>query len=191
MKLLIGLGNPGRKYASTRHNAGFDTVDIVAGGLGVEIGKKKFESLFVISKIGGHEVCIVKPQTFMNLSGAAVRDFLSYFKIDAEDMLVVQDDIDMPLGRLKFVTGSGAGGHNGITSIIDELGTKDFRRLKIGVGRPQEGKEPSEYVLERFASSEKGFSRKTKELAAEAVRTFFTEGPEAAMQKYNGSLVSP
>jgi PTH1 family peptidyl-tRNA hydrolase len=165
-------------------------VDAVAANSNETIGKKKFESLFVIARISGQEVCIVKPQTFMNLSGYAVREFLSYFKIDASDMLVVQDDIDMPLGRFKFVTKSGTGGHNGIESIANELGTNDFCRLKIGVSRPPDGKDPSEYVLGKFTPAEQELIQKVKDTAAEAVQTFIIEGAEAAMQKYNGSLVS-
>lgn len=191
MKLLVGLGNPGREYDSTRHNVGFDVVDLVAESLGTGIKRKKFRSFFEIVKIGGNDVCILKPQTFMNLSGEAVSQFAGYYKVKDEDILVVQDDIDMPFTRIKFVSSSGSGGHNGIGSIIDHLGTNGFWRLKIGIGRPRNGTGAADHVLDRFDSSEMETVPVLLRTSAEAVKDFFCRGPVAAMQKYNNlTLVS-
>ncbi len=190
MKLLVGLGNPGRAYSKTRHNIGFEVVDLVAERLKIDISGSKFNSLFVISKIKNTDVCIIKPETFMNLSGDAVGAFARFYKVQNGAVLVVQDDMDMPLGRLKFVTDSGAGGHNGISSIIDHLGGKDFWRLKVGVGRPVTGRNPSDHVLEKFSKDERQVADKLIETAADAVISFYESGFEAAMQKFNGSLVS-
>lgn len=185
MKLLIGLGNPGRKYNATRHNIGFNVVDLIADELNVEITKKKFQSLFGIGKIGENDICIVKPQTFMNLSGKAAAEFAGHYKVDVNNILVVQDDIDMPFAKIKFISKSGAGGHNGISSIIDRLGTNEFFRLKVGIGRPREGLGPADHVLDKFEADERKTVEKLIKTSAESVKEFFINGPESAMQKYN------
>lgn len=190
MKLIIGLGNPGRKYASTRHNVGFVAIDEFSGRFEISVKKEKFNSLFGIGSCDKIDVCIVKPQTFMNLSGEAVALFSGYYRVDGADILVVQDDIDMAFGKLKFVFDSGSGGHNGIASIIERVGNKRFWRLKIGIGRPSEGAEAAEHVLEKFLAEEKKALLKLMGVAADAVELFIKDGPEPAMQKYNNSLVS-
>ncbi len=189
MKLLIGLGNPGRKYSKTRHNIGFGVIAEVEAQFEFEAEKKKFSSLFGMTKLAGNDICVVKPQTFMNLSGEAVRGFCGYFKVEPKDVLVVHDDIDMALGKLKFAFASGAGGHNGVASIIDHLGTNEFWRLKIGINRPPEGADPAEYVLQEFAKAEKEEVERVISRAKDAVVTFIGEGADVAMQRYHGPLL--
>lgn len=190
MKLVVGLGNPGKKYTGTRHNIGFMVADDVAKRLEVSVVKKKFSSLFGIGKLEEDDLLIVEPQTYMNLSGEAVSSFVSYYKVAIGDMLIIHDDIDMPLGKMKFVFDSGAGGHNGVTSIIEQLGTKEFWRLKIGVGRPIGEMDPADYVLQKVSSAEKKLYEKIVDESSSAVIDFFKIGPDKAMMKYNGTLVS-
>jgi PTH1 family peptidyl-tRNA hydrolase len=145
--------------------------------------------LFGKIKIDDVEFCIAKPQTFMNLSGYAVAEIVNYFKINVENVLVVHDDIDMALGKIKFVKKSGAGGHNGVSSIINEIGDS-FYRLKLGISRPEGEMEVSDYVLAKVGEMEKPLYEKIVKVAADAVESFYKNGPEEAMQKYNNSLVS-
>ncbi|OGQ48272.1 MAG: aminoacyl-tRNA hydrolase [Deltaproteobacteria bacterium RIFCSPLOWO2_02_FULL_47_10] len=175
MRLLVGLGNPGSKYSLTRHNVGFNVIDLVAEKIEAKIAGKKFSSFFGIAKIGGQDVCIIKPQTFMNLSGSAVADFSGYYKVGTEDILVVHDDIDLPFAKTRFVSGSGAGGHNGVISIIERLGTNEFWRLKIGVGRPPDALDPADYVLEKFTGEEKLLMDKVLPASRDAVIKFFID----------------
>jgi len=170
MKLLVGLGNPGRKYETTRHNIGFKVVELVAKRAGIEIEKKKFSSFFGMGKIEESDVCVVMPQTFMNLSGEAVRDFAGYYKMAVGDILVVHDDIDLPFAKLRWSFKSGAGGHNGVSSIIEQVGTNEFHRLKLGVGRPPEAVDPVDYVLSQFKEEEK---TTVEEMKAKAVNEIF------------------
>jgi len=179
---FIGLGNPGRKYDKTRHNVGFKVVDQVAEKAGIDIKDKKFSSFFGIGKIENLDVCVVKPQTFMNLSGEAVRDFSRYYKIAPQDILLVHDDIDMPFGKLRIVCKSGAGGHNGVASAIEQTGTNEFYRLKMGVGRPVEGMDPADYVLATFDNLEQPVVQKMITTAAQAIFEFYGSGIEKAKQ---------
>lgn len=190
MKLLIGLGNPGKKYQATRHNIGYMIAESVAEELEIKLTKNKYSSLFGIGKIKDLDVCIVKPETFMNLSGEAVRAFAGFYKTLGCDILVVHDDMDMELGKLKFASKSGSGGHNGINSIIEQFGGNDFWRLKVGVGRPEGEQDPADYVLQNFAKSEAKILEKVIKTSKEAVLDFFISGPDKAMQKYHGSLIS-
>lgn len=190
MKLIVGLGNPGRRYAGTRHNVGFMAVDEFSGRFKISAKKERFDSLFGIGKCNETPVCVVKPQTFMNLSGGAVAPFVSHYGAGEADLLVVHDDIDMALGRLKFVFDSGSGGHNGVASIIEHTGNKRFWRLKVGIGRPADETDAAGHVLERFSASEKRVVSRLVEVAADAIELFIKDGHEAAMQKYNNSLAS-
>lgn len=185
IKLLIGLGNPGRKYKKTRHNIGFLVVETLAGESGFELKKKKFRSRFLLERFFGKEICLVKPETFMNLSGESVGSFVNYFKVEMPDLLVVHDDIDLPLGKLRFAFKSGHGGHNGIRSITDRLETNEFYRLKIGVGRPTGEIDPADHVLGKFNKDEEMDLKKIIENAVAAIKTFYTEGPKVAMQQCN------
>ncbi len=155
MKVVVGLGNPGEKYQGTRHNVGFDVVERLAERHGVKISKKGFSSLWAKGAVGGVDVLFVLPQTFMNLSGGAVREVLDYYRLEPKDLAVTHDDLDLSLGRVKWDFESGAAGHRGVSSIIDHLGTKAFYRLRMGIGRPQVKEEVEGYVLSPFAKGER------------------------------------
>lgn len=154
MKLVVGLGNPGREYAKTRHNIGFMVVDHLAREEEVKVSKKGFSSLWAKGKIGDEEVLFLLPQAFMNRSGEAVREIKDYYRIEDRDLVVVHDDLDLPLGRIKLDFEAGAAGHRGVGSIIEVLGTKGFYRVRIGIGRPARKEEVEAYVLSPFEEGE-------------------------------------
>ena len=154
MKLVVGLGNPGAKYKGTRHNIGFMTMDEVAYQEKFDFDKALFDAVFAQVTIGGEKVIFMKPLTFMNLSGEAIRPLMNYFKIGIEALLVVYDDMDLPVGKIRLRQKGSAGGHNGIKSIISCLGTSEFNRIKVGVGRPKEGRTVVGHVLNRFEKEE-------------------------------------
>lgn len=185
ISLLIGLGNPGTEYRKTRHNIGFVILDALASRSGFDINKKKFGSEFVISDIFDNKICLIKPQTFMNVSGEAVGSFWNYYKVDGQNVFVIHDDLDLPLGKLRISFGSGAGGHNGISSIIEHAGTKDFYRLRFGIGRPIEHMEPADFVLSAFDKEEKEVVSEGIEQALKAIEVFYKQGPKVAMQLFN------
>lgn len=185
MNLLIGLGNPGRKYKKNRHNVGFIILDEFARKFGFDIDKKKFKGKYQLAELFGKKICCVKPENFMNLSGEVVESFRSYFKVETADMLVVHDDIDLPLGKLRISFGSGHGGHNGIRSIIDWIDQKDFYRLRFGVGRPPAGFDPADYVLSNFTAEDLVEVEKAVVRSLEALEIFYTKGPKEAMQLFN------
>lgn len=155
MFLVVGLGNPGPEYAGNRHNLGFMVVDEVARRLGAGFRANKTEAL--IADIFGEEtrILLAKPQTFMNVSGRAVRLISTFFKIPPDRMLIVHDDLDLPFGAVRLKENGGHAGHNGVRSLIDELGTGDFKRLRIGIGRPPGSKDPAKFVLEDFSTDER------------------------------------
>lgn len=185
MTLIVGLGNPGRKYSNTKHNIGFMVVDKLAEKYSFTFHEIKD---YLISKgsIEGKEVAIVKPTTFMNLSGIAVKKLLNdQIKENLPNsLIVVQDDIDLPLGKIKIKRNGSSGGHRGIKSIIDNIGTKDFIRVKIGIGK-KDGVEVSEYVLSSFSKEEKSIIKRKILQSTEAIVTILTEGLERAMNIYN------
>lgn len=157
MKVLVGLGNPGSKYDNTRHNAGFIVLDMLADASGISWQGQKFQGEFAKGTIQGETCLLLKPQTYMNLSGQSVNQLLRFFKISPQDdLIVLHDDIDVPFGKVKAKAGGGHGGNNGIRSIIAETGVKDFARIKLGVGRPQkkEDGDVSSWVLSRFSDDE-------------------------------------
>ncbi len=185
MKMLVGLGNPGIRYETTRHNIGFIIVDYLAEEFGVNIDKKKYNSLFCETHYEGEKVIIVKPQTFMNLSGLAVNSLSSFFKIAPKDIIVVHDDLDIDLGRIRFRPGGGAGGHNGIKNIIEELGTRKFNRLKIGIGKPPEVMESISYVLGTFCENEWEDITRIFPTLVKALKDFIKTDINDVMNKYN------
>ncbi len=148
--VLVGLGNPGGKYHMTRHNAGFMVLDALAEGVGAELGSEKWSALWASCRMGGRKVHLLKPCTYMNLSGRAVARFVGYYQCPLDNLLVIHDDLDMSPGRLKLVRGGGSGGHNGIKSIVDALGGNDFFRLKIGIGRPGRGGVHPDFPVDKF-----------------------------------------
>ena len=184
MKLIVGLGNPGKEYAETRHNVGFMVVDHLAGDLGISIDKKKYSALYGEGKLGMEKVLLVKPQTYMNLSGQAVWPLAHWYKVSPEDIITVYDDMDLPLGKLRVRSQGSAGGHNGVKSLIAALGTEKFVRVKIGIERSVQG-DSIDHVLRPFLPSEKEIVAQAIKNAAEAVRTLVIDGIEKAMNRYN------
>lgn len=150
VKMVVGLGNPGAQYHETKHNIGFMVVDKWAKNEGVTFNKTKHQALFAELFINGEKIILVKPQTYMNLSGQAVKPLMDYFDCDIEDVVVVYDDMDLPIGKIRLRQKGSAGGHNGIKSLISSLGTQDFQRIRVGVGRPLEFETVIDHVLSKF-----------------------------------------
>jgi len=189
--LLAGLGNPGREYQLTRHNIGFLFIDHIADRCGWRVDSLKMQGCYCQGRAWGGQIFLLKPQTYMNRSGECIRCFLDYFKIPWEHFLVLHDDIDLAAGRVKLVARGGAGGHNGIRSIIQHLGTQDFARMKIGTGRPPTGPEETsqpidQFVLSRLSGDEQILFDQRQSLITEAVELFVREGIDVCMNRING-----
>lgn len=185
MKLIAGLGNPGDKYATTRHNIGFMIVDRVALSAGLSMKKKNHQGLCGIGRIDDVEVMLLKPQTYMNRSGASVGSALKSLGIDPGDLIVIHDDIELPFGRLRIKQGGGHGGHNGIRHIREVLGHGEFVRVKVGVDRPPAGGDVSSWVLQNFSSTERKRLDALVDHAAVCIRTMLVEGTTQAMNQFN------
>ena len=184
MKMIVGLGNPGKEYMYTKHNVGFMVVDAIAEKLQVRVEKKEFQALTQIATWDGEKILLVKPLTYMNLSGQSVIELLNYYKDRIDDLLVIHDDLDLPVGQLRFKQGGSAGGHNGIKNIIAHLNSTDFDRLKIGIGR---GKgDTKNYVLTPFIGVEKKAIEEAVGISVDAVTCWLKEGMTPSMNKYNG-----
>jgi len=190
MILIVGLGNPGRRYRGTRHNVGRDVVERLAADLGVRLDDDGWARAGR-TRIGTATVTLAIPETFMNESGVAVRDLLHRRRRRPADLLIVHDDLDLPFGHLRLRPGNSAGGHNGIRSIIDEIGTGAFPRLRIGIGRPPAGIDPAEFVLERFAPDERPSIDEAVSRAVEAALAVARDGLEAAMSRVNRRPTPP
>ena len=188
MKVIAGLGNPGAEYANTPHSIGFEVVDAVARGIGASWkGSSSFKGELATGLLGGVKVLLVKPQTYMNLSGECVSPVLKYHNATIEDLLVVSDDIDLPVGRLRIRKGGSAGGHNGLKSVIERTGSPDFVRLRIGVGRdPQSRSNVIGHVLGKFSQDDRKVMDEVVAEAAAAVGAIENENLETAMNRYNG-----
>ncbi|MCL2340441.1 MAG: aminoacyl-tRNA hydrolase [Proteobacteria bacterium] len=189
--LLAGLGNPGREYHLTRHNIGFLFIDHIAESHGWRVDTLKMKGLCCQGRAWGGQIFLLKPQTYMNRSGECIRSFLDYFAIPREHLLVLHDDIDLAAGRVKLVSRGGSGGHNGIRSIIQHLGSQDFARMKIGIGRPlagpaEQGQPVDQFVLSRLSSDEQLLFDQRKTLAVEAGELFVREGIDVCMNRING-----
>ena len=190
MYIIAGLGNPDRKYAGTRHNIGFDVVTYLSDKYNIGLSKTGFKSKLGQGFIDGEKVLLMKPQTYMNLSGEAVGEAVNFYKLDAAtDLIIVQDDIDLPPGNIRIRAKGSAGGHNGIKSIISHVGGNEFIRIKVGVGGKPEGRDLADHVLSGFDRDTEPLIRKVIEKAGEAVLTIMKEGAEAAMNKYNGMTI--
>ncbi len=186
MFLIIGLGNPGGKYAGTRHNIGFDAVTALADAYHIDLKNKECKGLTGTGAIAGMKVKLVQPQTFMNNSGECVRALMDFYKVSAEDILVICDEVSLPTGKLRIRGKGSAGGHNGMKSIISHIGTSDFARLRIGVGEKPEGWELADHVLAHFPKEEEPTVREALKRATEAVTCILDEGVESAMNRFNG-----
>ena len=186
--LIVGLGNPGKEYAHTRHNAGFRALDVLAGKLGCKVDKLKFQGLYCQVNDRGRKLFLLKPQTYMNLSGRSVLQLSSYFNIPPQRIIVMFDDISLDPGRLRIRADGSAGGHNGIKSIIAELGSQDFPRVKIGVGgKAHPDQDLADHVLSGFSTKEEKDLASALERAADAALTIMDIGVAEAANRYNGS----
>jgi PTH1 family peptidyl-tRNA hydrolase len=185
MKVVVGLGNPGPKYAGTRHNVGFDVIDYLAAGPGVGPFRSAFQADVAEFAEAGEKVLLVKPQTFMNLSGRAVRAALDFYKLTPADVLVVCDDFNLPLGKLRVRTKGSHGGQNGLRNVQEQLGTDEYPRLRIGVGQPGPG-DAVDHVLSRFKAGERKAVEDAVAAAANGVLVWIRQGAEACMNRVNG-----
>jgi PTH1 family peptidyl-tRNA hydrolase len=186
MYLIVGLGNPGKQYEATRHNMGFDTIDYLVEKHKIPQSGVKFNAMYGKGIIGGEKVILMKPLSFMNLSGGPVREMANYFKIDPEtEMIVIYDDIDLDPGQIRIRKQGSAGGHNGIKDIIKQLGTEKFLRIKVGVGAKPKGWDLADHVLGRFSTSERKLVDEAIEKAAAAAEEIISKGADAAMNEYN------
>lgn len=185
MKLIVGLGNPGREYSETRHNVGFMTIDELAKRWKITNWRSRYEALVAEYRTGKEQLLLVKPQTFMNLSGNAVGALARWYKVQAEDVIVIYDDMDLPMGRLRLRSKGGSGGHRGMESIILQLGKEDFPRVRIGIGRPPEGWQVVDYVLAKFNAEEGLLMATALQKAADAVEGIVAQGFNKAMNTFN------
>jgi PTH1 family peptidyl-tRNA hydrolase len=186
--LIVGLGNPGKEYAHTRHNAGFRAIDVLADKLGCKVDKLKYQGLYCQVNYQGKKLFLLKPQTYMNLSGRSVLQLSSYFNIPPQQIIVLFDDISLVPGRLRIRGDGSAGGHNGIKSIIAEVGSQDFPRVKIGVGgKAHPDQDLADHVLSGFSAKEEKDLKSALERAADAALTIMDKGVAEAANRYNGS----
>lgn len=186
MYVIAGLGNPKREYENTRHNVGFDVIDCLADQHGIRVQEAKHKGLIGKGFIDGQKVILVKPLTYMNLSGECIREVLDYYKVDAkENLIVISDDISLEPGLLRVRKKGSAGGHNGLKNIIQHLGHDQFQRIRVGVGSKPEGYDLADYVLGHFSGEEKTLVREAIEKACKAVQVMMTEGSDTAMNRFN------
>jgi PTH1 family peptidyl-tRNA hydrolase len=185
VKIIVGLGNPGERYARTRHNVGFRVVDEIAARWRLTEWQEKYDALVGDWRRRDERVLLVKPQTHMNLSGGAVRRIFRYLPATAADLVVVYDDLDLPFGRIRVRSKGGAAGHRGVVSIMQAVGRDDFLRVRVGIGRPPPGIEATDFVLASFSPSERGELAGVLAKAATAVECLLDEGPQRAMENFN------
>ena len=186
MYIIVGLGNPDRKYQGTRHNIGFDVVDAFAKRFSIDVINKKFNALVGTGVAEGHKVVLVKPQTYMNLSGESVRRVLDFYKVDeTQELIVISDDISLDVGQLRVRKKGSAGGHNGLKNIIAHLGHENFIRIRMGVGEKPASYDLADYVLGHFTGEERKKMDEAADRAADAIRLIFTKDVDAAMNQFN------
>ena len=186
MKLIVGLGNPGAKYAGTRHNAGFSVIDELAERHNINVNTSKHKALIGKGVINGEKVILAMPQTFMNLSGESVRAIMDFYKLTVDDLIVVYDDIDLDVGKIRIREKGSAGGHNGMKNIILHSGSQDFVRVRVGVGKKPEHMDLADHVLSRFSREDLPFMRESCGKACDALEVILSDGAVAAMNRYNG-----
>jgi peptidyl-tRNA hydrolase, PTH1 family len=186
--LIVGLGNPGREYKDNRHNFGFMLIDRLSVRLNARLSRVQAKALVGSVNYNGDKLILAKPQTYMNLSGQSIQGLARFYKLPLENMLVAYDDLDLPFGTIRIRPGGGPGGQKGVASAIERLGTKDFRRLRLGIGRPPGRMDPAAYVLQDFSQADLSLLSEILERACEAVLTFVSEGLNPAMNKYNGDI---
>ena len=185
MIVIAGLGNPGTQYCSTRHNVGFDVVDLLAQKFGMKLNKIKFKGLVAEGIWSGQKIILIKPSTYMNLSGTSIREVMEFYKLKPEELIVIVDDIDIEFGTIKIKQKGSAGTHNGLKSIISQTNTDEFPRLKIGIGQKPEHYDLADFVLSKFSKSERQIIDKAIIKAADAIDEFISNGIDSTMNKYN------
>lgn len=185
MYLIVGLGNPESDYAGTRHNMGFDTINEIAKRYQINVNKKKFQAIYEIATIENKKVILLKPQTYMNLSGDAIGEAMNFYKIEPQDVLVIYDDIDIEKGSIKVRKKGGPGSHNGMKSVVENIGTTDFPRIRVGIGQPEHKNDMINYVIGAVPEEEKEVLAKGVSKAADAVQEFLKNGIDATMNKFN------
>ncbi len=185
--LVAGLGNPGRKYADNRHNVGFRCVERIASAHHLSFDRQQKRAAVALGTIAGCSVILVKPRTFMNRSGYPVASLVSFYRVPLVRTLVVYDDLDLPLGRTRMRPAGGAGGHRGMRSVIRQLGSREFPRLRVGIGRPPGRMDPADYVLQDFSPDEEPVVEEALEQSVAAIETWLTDGIDEAMSRYNRS----
>ncbi len=184
VKLIAGLGNPGREYHGTRHNVGFEVIERLSGRHRIAVRSRRNRAVVGEGTIGGEQVVLARPQTFMNRSGEAVAGLARRYRIAPEDIIVIYDDVNLPLGKLRIRARGSSGGHNGMKSVIGSLGSEEFPRVRIGIGGPNR-RDMIDHVLSRFSRAEGPIVREAVERAADAVEMYMADGPEAAMNRFN------
>ena len=187
LTVIAGLGNPGNEYENTRHNVGFAAIDARAEKIGIKVNRLKHKALIGEGVIRGEKVLLVKPQTFMNLSGESLREIVEWYKVPMGNIIVIYDDADLPVGALRIRPGGSSGTHNGMKSVIYQLQSDEFPRIRIGIGNAPEGWELADYVLGRFDAGEAGIIKRSVEMAAGAAVTIVESGIITAMNIYNGN----
>ena len=185
MYIIVGLGNPGREYIATKHNVGFDGVTRISDDYNISLNVKKHKAICGGGFIGGEKVLLAQPQTFMNLSGESVRAIVDFYKVDPQDIIVIYDDVDLDVGQLRIRRGSGAGGHNGIKSIIKHLGSQDFPRIRVGIGKKPSEWDLADYVLSKFSDGENKIIRQALKNVSDATKVIVNDGITEAMNIYN------
>lgn len=187
MKMIIGLGNPGKNYENTRHNVGFHVIDELANQLGAMTMQSKFNGMYTVVHRPEGKIMLVKPLTYMNLSGECVRPLMDYYDINIDDIIVVYDDLDFSPGEMRLRTRGSAGGHNGMKSLIAHLGTDKFNRIRVGIGRPTGGMGISDYVLSTFAKEELPLIQEVVRKSANACESWLSKSFNDVMNQFNGS----
>lgn len=185
MKMIVGLGNPGRQYVGTRHNMGYEVIGLLSRQYGAGKPKGKFHSEYVEINISGEKVVLLSPLTYMNRSGLAVSEAKNFYKLAISDMLIVCDDLSLPLGKVRCRTGGSSGGQKGLADVIRMLGTEEIPRLRLGIGHPGENKSVVDYVLEPFTSEEKSLAQTSFDTGAKAVAVWLKEGIQSCMNQFN------
>jgi PTH1 family peptidyl-tRNA hydrolase len=185
MKLIVGLGNPGKEYEATRHNIGFIVIDELSERWNIPLNQQKFKGVYGTGIVNGEKVILLKPLTYMNLSGESIRPLMDYYKIDIEDFVVLYDDLDLPVGKLRLRMKGSAGGHNGIKSTIAHLGTQEFNRIRIGIDRPKNGMKVPDYVLGRFTVEEGPDMRHAVQKSADACEAWLRTPFLQVMNTFN------
>ncbi|WP_226038397.1 aminoacyl-tRNA hydrolase [Aquibacillus saliphilus] len=185
MKCIVGLGNPGKKYEQTRHNIGFMVIEELAKRNDWKLNKKKFNGKFSLDKVDGEKVILLEPQTFMNLSGESLRPLMEFYDMTINDIIIIYDDLDLPTGKIRLRQKGGHGGHNGIRSIIDQLGTKEFKRVRVGIGRPTTPIPVPDYVLGKFNKEEDEDALASIKKAADACELWLRKPFQEVMNEFN------